>query len=148
MIGSRLVSDLMRLCFLMERQYAPYSKWFGTAFSRLACAPELSPTLRAVMRAETWPEREDALLASYETLAAMHNALGITHPVPIEVVRLWNRPFRVAWGDFPGLLRAQIQDPAVLSIAERWPIGPVDQFRDLLWPPQNRPTLLRLFEEA
>ena len=45
LIGSRLVDDLMRLCFLMERQYAPYSKWFGTAFSRLACAPELSPLL-------------------------------------------------------------------------------------------------------
>ena len=29
LIGSQLVSDLMRLCFLMERQYAPYSKWFG-----------------------------------------------------------------------------------------------------------------------
>ena len=26
LIGSRLVSDLMRLCFLMERQYAPYSR--------------------------------------------------------------------------------------------------------------------------
>ena len=31
-IAGRLVRDLMRLCFLMERQYAPYPKWFGTAF--------------------------------------------------------------------------------------------------------------------
>ena len=30
-IASRLVRDIMRLCFLMERQYAPYPKWFGTA---------------------------------------------------------------------------------------------------------------------
>jgi hypothetical protein len=148
LIGARLVSDLMRLCFLMERQYAPYSKWFGTAFSRLDCGPDLSATLWAVLRAQTWPERENALLAVYETLAAMHNALGITDPVFLELEQLWNRPFKVAWGDFPGLLRAQIQDPAVLSIAERWPIGPVDQLRDLLWPPRNRHILLRLFEEA
>jgi hypothetical protein len=148
LIGSRLVSDLMRLCFLMEREYAPYSKWFGTAFSRLECGPELSAILWTVVRAETWPERENALLAAYETLAAMHNALGITDPVPIEVEQLWNRPFKVAWGDFPGLLHAQIQDPAVLRIAERWPIGPVDQLRDLLWPPRRRDILLRLFEEA
>ena len=31
-IAARLVRDLMRLCFLMERRYAPYSKWLGTAF--------------------------------------------------------------------------------------------------------------------
>ena len=49
----------------------------------------------------------------------------------------------VAWGDFPGLPRAQIQDPAVLTIAERWPTGPVDQLREMLWPPRNRHFLLR-----
>ncbi|MCA1850243.1 MAG: DUF4037 domain-containing protein, partial [Acidobacteria bacterium] len=32
-IAARIVKNLMRLCFLMERKYAPYSKWFGTAFS-------------------------------------------------------------------------------------------------------------------
>jgi len=61
--------------------------------------------------------------------------------------QMWNRPFKVAWADIPSLLRAQILDPAVLSIAERWPVGPVDQFRDLLWPASNRRSLLRLFEQ-
>ena len=81
LIGSRLVSDLMRLCFLMERQYAPYSKWFGTAFSRLECGPELSPILRKVLQVETWQQREVALMAAYEKLAAMHNGLRLTGPV-------------------------------------------------------------------
>jgi hypothetical protein len=147
LIGSRLVSDLMRLCFLMERQYAPYSKWFGTAFSRLACGPHLTPTLWKVVQAETWHAREDALLAAYEMLAAMHNALQLSDPVSTEVEQMWNRPFKVAWADFPGLLRAKIQDPAVLSIADRWPVGPVDQFRDLLWPARNRRLLLRIFDQ-
>ena len=44
-IGARLVRDLMHLCFLMERKYAPYPKWFGTAFARLACEAELCPVL-------------------------------------------------------------------------------------------------------
>jgi hypothetical protein len=96
-----------------------------------------------VVRAQTWPKRESALIAAYETLAAMHNALEITDPVSIEVEQLWNRPFEVAWGDFPGLPRAQIQDPAALTIAERWPTGPVDQLREMLWPPRNRHFLLR-----
>jgi hypothetical protein len=146
LIGSRLVSDLMRLCFLMERQYAPYSKWFGTAFSRLPSGPDLTPTLCRVVQAETWQSREDALLAVYEKLAAMHNALQLTDPVSTEVEQMWNRPFKVAWADFPGLLRAKIQDPAVLRIAERWPVGPVDQFRDQIWPARNRRVLLRIFD--
>ena len=45
LIGSRLVRDIMSLCFLMEKQYAPYPKWFGSAFKKLACAEELSPIL-------------------------------------------------------------------------------------------------------
>jgi hypothetical protein len=146
LIGSRLVGDLMRLAFLMERQYAPYSKWFGTAFSRLACGPELTPVLWDVGRAATWPDREAALMTAYERLTAMHNALGLTAPVTTEVVQMWDRPFKVAWAGIPDLLLPLIQDPAVVSIAQRWPVGPVDQFRELIWAPQNRHLLLRLFD--
>jgi Domain of unknown function (DUF4037) len=39
LIAAALVRDLMGLCFLLERRYAPYSKWFGTAFAELGCAP-------------------------------------------------------------------------------------------------------------
>ncbi|CAN7344860.1 DUF4037 domain-containing protein [Terrabacter sp. LjRoot27] len=146
LIGSRLVSDLMRLAFLMERQYAPYSKWFGTAFSRLACGSELTPLLWDVGRAEAWQDREAALMTAYERLVAMHNALGLTAPVTTEVVRMWDRPFTVAWADIPDLLLPLIQDAAVVDIAHRWPVGPVDQFRELIWAPKNRHLLLRLFD--
>lgn len=148
LIGARLVSDLMRLCFLMERQYAPYSKWFGTAFSRLGCAAELTPTLWRVVQAATWQAREDALLAAYEQLAEMHNTLQLTDPVATHIERMWDRPFKIAWADFPGLLHDKIEDPVVLSIADRWPVGPVDQFRDLLWPARNRHLLLRIVDDG
>jgi len=146
LIASRLVHDLMRLCFLMERQYAPYSKWFGTAFSRLTCAADLAPILRKVLRAEIWPEREESLMTAYEVVAAMHNALQITPPVPTEVEQMWNRPFKVCWGDFPGALGDQIEDPAVKRLVERWPTGDIDQVRDVLWGPRSRSQLLRLFD--
>ena len=38
LIGARLVRDVMRLCFLMEKTYAPYPKWLGSAFKQLSCA--------------------------------------------------------------------------------------------------------------
>lgn len=146
-IGSRLVHDLMRLCFLMERQYAPYSKWFGTAFSRLSCAGELAPILRDVMHAESWTTRESALMAAYERVGDRHNALHITDPVSTGVYQLWDRPFTVVWGDFINVLRAEIRDPAVQRIAERWPTGPVDQFRDMMWHQRDRRRLCRVFDE-
>ena len=44
LIAARLVRDVMRLAFLMEREYPPYPKWFGTAFSGLHSATR--PALR------------------------------------------------------------------------------------------------------
>ena len=146
LIGSRLVTDMMRLCFLMERQYAPYRKWFGTAFGRLECAAELAPVFAAVLRAERWPEREEALNRAYALLAERHDALQVTPPVPTAPVRMWDRPFAVTWGDFPGALQAQIRDPEVRRIAERWPAGGVDQLREVLWHQRDREPLLRLLQ--
>lgn len=145
-IASQLVHDLMHLCFLLERQYAPYSKWFGTAFSRLECASSLAPILQGVSEADTWSDRRDALAAAYQHVAALHNTLGITPPVQIEMRRLWNRPFTVPWGDFPEMLRAQIGDPAVLHIADQYPTGGIDQVREILWNPRSRRRLLRLLD--
>lgn len=38
-ICTRMVERLMRLCFLYNNRYAPYSKWFGKAFIFSACRP-------------------------------------------------------------------------------------------------------------
>lgn len=146
LIGSQLVHDLMSLCFLMERQYAPYPKWFATAFGQLDCAAHLSPILMSVMHASAWPEREDALTSAYEQLAKMHNGLNLTAPVSTAVEQLWDRPFKVTWGDFPGVLAALIMDPDVKSIVERWPTGGPDHVREMLMGPGSRRLMLRLTE--
>jgi hypothetical protein len=131
LIGSRLVRDVMSLCFLMEKQYAPYPKWFGTAFGQLACAPALTPHLRAAQLAATWQEREAALCEAYVLLAKMHNALGLTDAVPEQVGSFHGRPFQVInGGDVANTLRARISDPEVKRIAAKSPIGSIDQFSD------------------
>ncbi len=131
LIGARLVRDLMRLCFLMEKVYAPYPKWFGTAFTRLKCAGELSPLLRRVLLAESWQEREKHLSAAYEYAANMHNALKITEPLPAQASSFHERPFMVIHGEvFAEALQAKISDPEVKRIASGRLIGSVDQFSD------------------
>jgi Domain of unknown function (DUF4037) len=94
-IAARLVQYLMRLCFLFERKYAPYSKWFGTAFSRLNCAEQLKPALDGVLNAATWQERERHLSDAYRTVARLHNDLGVTPPLDPEVASYHGRPYTV-----------------------------------------------------
>jgi hypothetical protein len=131
LIAGRLVRDLMMLGFLMERQYPPYAKWFGTAFNRLACASSLGPVLRRVLTAETWQEREQRLVPAYEQVVELHNALGLTDPIRPAVQPYFGRPFMVTFGGrIAEKLRAEITDPDVKRIASRRPIGSIDQFSD------------------
>ncbi len=129
LVAARLVRDLMRLCFLMERQYAPYIKWFGTAFAQLDCAESLTPILRQALSADTWQGRQKQLSAAYEFAATKHNELGITEPLPARVSRFHDRPFLVIHGDrFADEIRAAITDEEVRALPEN--VGGIEQFVD------------------
>jgi hypothetical protein len=66
LLVSSLVRDMMRLCFLIEKKYYPYNKWFGTAFKKLNL--EIQKHFeRAVLH---W---EDALIDCYKELVHMLN---------------------------------------------------------------------------
>jgi hypothetical protein len=128
-IAARLVRDLMRLCLLMERQYAPYAKWFGSAFAQLPCAGRLSPIFRQVLAATGWQERGKHLNTACEILAAMHNDLGLTEPVPTQVSQFHSRPFRVIQAEAIALrLWEAIQDEQVTALP--FGVGKIDQYVD------------------
>lgn len=143
-IAARLVRDLMRLCFLIARDYAPYPKWYGTAFARLDIAPALAPVLRRVLTAAHWIDRDQALGEAYAAVAARHNALGLTAPLPAQPepfdrypgdlrarqrASAHDRPFSVIRGErFAEALAAGIRDPVVRA-APRW-LGGIDQWSD------------------
>ena len=131
LIGARLARDVMRLGFLMEKTYAPYPKWFGTAFKQLDCAAELLPRLQAALHAASWQEREAQLVQAYERLAARHNALRLTEPMPEQAISFFGRPFQVmALHGFAEALCRQIEDEAVKQIAARPLIGSLDLWSD------------------
>ena len=149
-IAWRLIRDMMRLAFLMERTYPPYPKWLGSAFAQLRCASELLPLLERVGAASDWRERDGALADACRNLAEMHNALELTPPVPSEATRCSERPFTVSGaGTIAEALRKEIRDPSVTAIADRWMIGSIDLFNDshsLDDDPGQRPLLLKLYE--
>ena len=127
-IAGRLVKSIMDLAFLMERQYAPYAKWFGTAFAKLQCAPTLTPHLRQAQSAPTYRDREAGLVAAFKILNTMHNDLQCTPLISPAVSQFHNRPFNVSQGwRYDAALRAAIQDSAVRDLASRFPAGSIDQ---------------------
>jgi len=129
LIGARLVHDIMNLCFLMEKQYAPYSKWFGTAFNLLDCAEAVSPHLDAVLSAQTWQTRQEAIIPAYELLAEKHNTLAITDKIETSAIQFHTRPFMVSRAnDIINVLTAKIKNDAVKHLAKHIPIGAVEQF--------------------
>lgn len=152
LIAARLVRDVMRLAFLMEREYPPYAKWFGTAFAGLDSAAALEPVLTDTLRATSWQARENGLCMAYGIVARTHNRLGLTTPLPTEASPFWGRPFRVIHADvFEQALKSAIQDPAVQSIAKRRAVGSIDLFSDstdLLEDRSRRNALFDLFAQT
>lgn len=131
LIAGRLVRELMRLCFLLESQYAPYAKWYGTAFARLACGPALTPLLDDLLEARDWQVRDAAYAVAVERVAAMHQDAGLCLDVPAVPSQFHERPFRVIWGErFAESLLASVEDPAIVALAKRRLIGGIDQFSD------------------
>ena len=126
---SRLVRDIMRLCFLTEKKYAPYQKWFGTAFMRLGASEELHPLLLDTLEAKDWKTRDKAFSAVCEIAARHHNDLKITEPLEEHTRSFHNRPFSIIdAGRFMSAIRDTISDKEVLNLPKF--IGSIDQFSD------------------
>jgi uncharacterized protein DUF4037 len=135
LITAHLVEDLMRLAFLQERRYAPYPKWFGSAYALLGRPEEAA--LKAALAAERWTEREEALSDAYRLVATAHNELGVTAPLDPDVRPFHGRPFQVPDSNrFVDALRAAISDPAVRAIEhEAGSINAISDNTDVLTRP-------------
>ena len=127
-LTARIARELIRLSFLIEKRYAPYSKWLGSAFRSLRTASGLTPHLDVALEAKDYPAREAALCSAYEYVARCYNELRLTPPVDPEVRSFYERPYRVLGGDrFANACLAGISDEWL----KRQPlVGSVDQFAD------------------
>ncbi len=127
-IAARLVRDVMRMCFLQERRYAPYSKWLGSAFRELDAYGVLGDPLLDVLAATDYAAREMTLVEVVHILAGRHNGLGITANVDESAGLFHDRPFRV-------LGSGRFVDACLERVSDRWLrslplVGAVDQFVD------------------
>jgi hypothetical protein len=147
LIAARLVHDLMLLAFLFERRYAPYSKWFGSAFQRLEIAAHLSPLLQAVLQASAWQARQAALARACEWMANRQNALGLAPPLDPHTLDFFGRPFQVLFAErFARALQAQIEDDRLSRLGLYGALSQLSDATDLLDSPPVYRRLRLLFE--
>jgi len=119
-LAARLVRELMRLAFLVERRWAPYGKWLGKGFGELELAAELNPPLAGALSAATWREREAMICTAGSRLAAATNELGLCPPVDPAPRRYYTRDSQVLFADrFTTALAAEITDPVLRGVLGR-----------------------------
>ena len=120
MASARLVRDAVRLAFLIERSWAPYDKWLGTAFAWLRLSEPLGPLLAQAMAASDWREREEALVQAMSTLVTATNDLEFAPTISPAPRQYFTRDIRVLDADrMVAGLTAQITDPELTSLLER-----------------------------
>ncbi len=99
LVCGRIAERLMRLCFLYCHQYAPYSKWFGTAFKHLPVSEEIRSAITGALTARTITEREDNLVLAQKLICDLHDSFQITEPIHAEIQPYFGRDIKVIFAD-------------------------------------------------
>ncbi len=128
LIAARLARDCMRLALLIAREYAPYSKWLGTAFSRLAHPDGLDVHIAAVVNEDDATSRERNLGRAYQCLARRFNDLDPGLHLGTGLRPFHDRPAQVLGADrFADAAMAMVNNPLLAGLPA---IGAVDQWVD------------------
>ena len=129
-ICARLVQRMMHLCFLYEKKFAAYSKWFGTQFNQLSCVSRVKPLLEKAISTGDQLERENAVAMAQAELIKIHNESGITAPVPPEVHSYYTRDIKVANSDIVFQALRSLVDGT--SLAQLPPVGSLSSVGNLV----------------
>lgn len=140
LIAARMVAVIVHLAFLIERRWTPYSKWRGTLFGTLACAPTLRPHLESALSAPTWEARQEAICAALDVILRAQRRAGLPASEP-ATVPFWDRPFRLPNPEIEQAVLNSIVDPGVRNLPRGR--GSIEQQTDnthLLydWPARRR----------
>lgn len=99
LVCARIAERLMRLCFLYKDTYAPYSKWFGTAFGKLDIDERIKQTISDALSANCLVERENKIVEAQALVADVHNVSGLTDYVDYCIESYFGRNIKVIFAD-------------------------------------------------
>lgn len=128
LLAARLARDAIRLGFLIERRYAPYSKWLAKATGWLECGQELSGHLDAALSTSDAWSRQTSLAEAYRVLGEATNALWPGLEIDCSHRDYHDRGYVVGpAGPFASHLLDHVSDPELRRLPH---IGAVDQVID------------------
>lgn len=113
-IAARHVRTMMHLAHLIHRRWAPYGTWLARSAARLPGGEDLRRTWMSALQATAWRERQGALTAGVELLAAAQGEEGLPTLRP-ATEPFFERP-HVGVRGIDMELAAAIRDPAVRSL--------------------------------
>ena len=107
---------------------------------------QLLPHLEAALAADDWHARERHLADAYAVVAHLHNALGVTEPLPETTASFHGRPFLVIHAErFARGAEQAITDATIRNLPPR--LGSVNQWVDAA-DVLERPRLLQRLRAA
>ena len=146
LVCARISERLMRLAFLYCREYAPYSKWFGTSFMRLKLDDEIKTAISRALKAADIIEREENLVAAQQLLARLHNRCGITEVVSDEIVSYFGRNIKVIFADrIAQTLKAKLAGTVLAEVPLIGTLSEVSNFTAIYDYPQLRSSICGLY---
>lgn len=146
LVCARIAERLMRLAFLYCRRYAPYSKWFGTAFAQLPIDPRIRAAIKAAVGADTIEVREAQIVLAQKLMADWHTSLGITAPVDVRVELYYDRDIQVIYADkIAGAVHDALGASPLAQLPLIGTLSEVANFTVLYDHPQHRARIQSLF---
>ncbi|MEA5077717.1 MAG: DUF4037 domain-containing protein [Anaerolineaceae bacterium] len=116
LISTRLLTSLLKICFVLKGRYVPYSKWFTRAFSDLGLAGIEAAALE-LLQENDLSQIESKLAALYLRVLELQNSTPGIPSVELEIISYYNRPFRVIMAErIIEPLRAAISEPSLQKL--------------------------------
>jgi hypothetical protein len=125
-IAARIGVATMRLGFLLERTWPPYSKWLGTLFSALPRAGAAQTALAEALAASRWQDRQSALADALTVMHDLQRELGLAGADAV-IGPFYERPF-LGLGPVAEALLGSITDPRVRALPSG--VGSIEQVSD------------------
>jgi hypothetical protein len=142
---NRQLKKVMKLCFLIEKKYAPYNKWFTKAFSELPIGTKLLPLFKRIYSAKKWSQKEKYLVQIYSLVANRFNELKIIEKVEVRIGNYFDRPYlTINFKDFIQKLHEKIPAESPLKIIE---IGAINQITDEAYILENPELVQEIYDK-
>ena len=116
LLTARLITHLMRICFILKKKYCPYSKWFSKSFQNLEL-PECRVLIEDILAESDMRAVEEKLTELYLGVLRLQNESGDYPVINHKIKNYYGRPYKVIMaGEIVEQLMDSIEDEKLKSL--------------------------------